>query len=305
MRRAAVAAFLATGVASAAEPVRRADFPCPGCITVMPSDASSARPVPLLVVLHGDEGSPTAALAPWLRPARDKGVALLAVRCPRAKGCARSWWQWNGDPEWLDAQAAALAEAYPVDRDRQYLSGWSGGASYLARASARLSTRWAAVSLAGGGMPPDDGACPVCPRPTYYLAGDGNPLFELTDRTRGALVACGVPVQWTLLPHRDHGGELTELARRSGDILGLLLEKRATCAASAPAASSSSAPEVAPEASSTAPAASAPATPIVPAIVTQSPRGCGCRAAASPPGAFAWLGLAFGLAIARRSRRNR
>ena len=308
MRRAALAAFFVTGLASATEPVRRADFPCPGCIAVIPAEATKSAPVPLLVVLHGDEGSPTVALGPWLRPAREKGMALLAVRCPVAKGCARSYWQWNGDPEFLDAQAEAMASEYPIDRDRQYLSGWSGGASYLARASARLSSRWAAISLAGGGMPPDDGACPVCPRPTYYLAGNRNPLFELTDRTRAALVACNVPVRWTLLPGSDHGAELADLSRpqRATEILDFLLTSRASCASAPPATSEPpKTPTPTPDQLPPTPVAEPPSAPETHAVPRQSPRACMCRAAGAPmssPMAVVALS-AVALALALRKRR--
>ena len=216
--------------AQADEPITRPDTPCAGCIAMIPAEAR-AHPVPLVVVLHGDEGSPSAALGPWRLAAREHGVALLAPRCPKARGCERSWWQWNGDPAFLDEQIDALAKDTAIDPERVYLAGWSGGASYLARSAARLSDRWSAVVLAGGGIPPDDG-CPRCPRPTYYLAGDRNPLFDLTDRTRAALVACGVPVRWERLPGRDHGGELAELSRpaRTTEILDYLLTHRATCA---------------------------------------------------------------------------
>ena len=75
---------------------------CAGCIASVPD---SPEPAPLLVTLHGDWGQMAPELyAAWERLAAPRGVALLSLACPTRLGCKASYWQWNGDPAWLDEQ---------------------------------------------------------------------------------------------------------------------------------------------------------------------------------------------------------
>src|SRR5262249_35410391 len=143
-------------------------------------------PMPLLVVLHGDEGSPDRLVSAWKAAAADAGVLLFAPKCPKDEGCTGSWWRWHGDPAWLEREVGALEASHRIDPRRRFLAGWSGGAPYLGLFASRWFPRFAALSLAGGGAPPSDPA--ICaPRacvPVHYLMGDRNPLFSLAASTR-------------------------------------------------------------------------------------------------------------------------
>ena len=204
-------------------PGDRRDLPCPGCVARIPRGAG---PHPLVVVLHGDRGSP-AELVRGLRAAADpRGFAVLALACPVALGCAaRSFWQWRGAPAWLAQQVDALAAALEpqgvrIDRSRVSLLGWSGGASYLTDIVAELPPGFAALGLVGGGMPAQHpGACAPCPQPVYFAVGDKNPLRSLAVAAQGELRACGHALTWRPIARADHAAERAALEQGLGAAL--------------------------------------------------------------------------------------
>lgn len=175
------------------------DVPCAGCV-VAGADATagaSGAALPLIVVLHGDEGSPKKVAALWGALA-ERGVCgaiggepgphacssdeqgtpaaqrfvMLAPRCPKVAvgsdpGCtAGSFWRWDGPPAWLFAQVAALAERVSLDRARIGLAGWSGGTTYIGMHAeswfvpdAATGLSFASILMVGGGMSQREGAC--------------------------------------------------------------------------------------------------------------------------------------------------
>jgi poly(3-hydroxybutyrate) depolymerase len=220
----AVSITPASSPAKAAPPIRLADVPCAGCRAVFPE---ANDPVPLLVVLHGDWGhSPSELLTTWERHALPRGVALLSLACPRDLGCNGSYWQWNGDPSWVNAQVDALAAKRPIDRAHVWLAGWSGGASYMGMRAQEFQRRFAALVYHGGGIPPSDVVCPPAPAPVLFLVGDKNPLHHLAVRLRGHHDTCNEDVSWRLVPGADHGGEWSALDAHGAAILAWLSTKR-------------------------------------------------------------------------------
>jgi predicted esterase len=268
-------------------------------------------PSPLLVLLHGDEGNPSVLLPRWSRAAKERGYAVLALRCPREEGCSHgSWWRWAGDPAWITRQIDAAAGLLAVDRSRVFLSGWSGGASYLGLVAPRLRGI-AGLNLNGGGLPPRSEGCPPCQPPVYFLAGNRNPLHALAVSARDAFLACGSEVEWALLPGKDHGGELAALdTRRTGQILAWL-EAHAACADSPPAPDASSVPS----ASAPEPMDLAPAKPLAPGAASAAPKREGHPPARVPGACGCWVGgerppgapvqLALGVAVLAALRRGR
>jgi predicted esterase len=213
---------------AAADPVPP---PCAGCRLSLPP-ATSTEPIPLLVVLHGDWGvGPAELLAAWAPHALPLGVGVLALACPRDRGCQGSFWRWNGDPSWIDDAVAAVAAKRPIDRSRVWLAGWSGGASYMGLRAPQLQKTFAALVYHGGGIPPSEGGCGVIdPKrpsaPVYFLVGDGNPLHGLAVSLRDRHRACGDDVTWRLVPRADHGGEWRALGTEGDAIVRWLLTKR-------------------------------------------------------------------------------
>jgi len=106
-------------------------------------------------------------------------------------------------------QLDAIEARYPVDRARVYLSGWSGGATYIGLFAPSFSPRFAAMNLSGGGVPPGNrSTCAACPTPVHYLMGDRNPLFSLAQGTRAYLEGCRHELTWDGLAGANHAAEL-------------------------------------------------------------------------------------------------
>lgn len=219
-----VACAVAWVVALASPAVARAAAPCAGCVL---EAGRGDDPVPLVVVLHGDREHAPAAAARWRAAIRARGWALLALECPRRLGCADSFWRWDGDPGWIEAQVDAAAARLAIDPARVYLVGWSGGASYLGAHAARWHDRFAAIVVHGGGMAPAEADCPARALPAYFLVGDHNPLHALARALRSYFDGCGGDVVWDLVAGADHDREAAALtAKKAASILDWLAAYR-------------------------------------------------------------------------------
>ena len=166
--------------------------------------AAHADDQPLLVVLHGDRESAATAAKRWRPAVKQRGWKLLSLQCPRSEHSKDSWWQWNGDPQWLRDQVAAVKG---VDPKRIYAAGWSGGATYLGMRAQAWSDTFAAIVIHGGGMAPADDACPKRTLPAYFLVGDKNPLHHLAVGLHELFVRCSSDVVWDLVKDGDHAKE--------------------------------------------------------------------------------------------------
>lgn len=167
---------------------------------------SSEKPLPLLVVLHGDREKAATAAKRW----KTKDFVVLSLQCPRDKGCKGSWWQWDGDPQWIRDQIAAVKAN--IDPARIYAAGWSGGATYLGMRSTAWSQTFAAIVIHGGGMRPSDDACG--PVPMYFLVGDKNPLHHLAVGLRQYAEGCNAETRWDLVRGAAHAGEARALTTK-------------------------------------------------------------------------------------------
>jgi hypothetical protein len=242
----------------------------------------------------------------WAPAAEARGFAVLAPMCPREAGCtSQSWWRWNGSPSWLLEQIGALSERRPLDPERMWIVGWSGGASYVGFRTQEFERSFAAIVVHGGGMPPVWGGCSSSPASVYFLVGDANPLHALAVRLRDYYADCHHDITWKLLHGSDHRGEWRALASHVDAILDWVATKRLVHSAVeaipvGPADAQPTAPV--PETATTA-SASSP-------IATGSPAShaacrCSIRGPTSPEhrDAAAWL-LVCGGAVAVRQRRS-
>lgn len=271
---------------------------------------SGAPNRPLIVVLHGDEGSPHKVMGLWRTAAKHHDVIVHAPRCPASAGCRGSWWRWNGDPAWLLARVDELTEAHAIDPDRRYLVGWSGGATYMGMRADRWFASFAAIALAGGGAPGT--RCAKRTGPTcggvYYLMGDRNPHFDLADATRRQLSECGHALHWDLQEGFGHKAEWHAFASKRDTIAEWLLA-RPRCSAPAPslASSAAQAPEPAPSLASSAQAAEPAPAPSShpPAVPPSDPPPASCTCALSPSSHGSWPLLVLTLLAAVRAARRR
>lgn len=209
-----VVALLAGAAASKATTIT--DFPCAGCVLSVPPNYNPATPVTLLVALHGDEGDPSYISSVWDPVGDQLGAIVLSPECPRALGCAGSWWGWlesgTYSDAWLGQQVDQVEAHYNIDRNREYLTGWSGGADFLGWYALAHADRFAAAAFVVGGVPYYQ-QCPAGPLPAYFLMGANDFRYASGQpgQVQGILVACGDPTQLTVLPGEDHSGTIAAL----------------------------------------------------------------------------------------------
>jgi predicted esterase len=197
----------------------RGDAPCKGCILEIPKDETKP---PLVVVLHGDREHAKNAAARWRAAVKAKHWALLALECPTSEGCKDSFWKWDGDPQWVLDQIAAVGKEHPIARI--YLVGWSGGATYLGWHPKAWEGVASAVVFHGGGSAPSDQNCVTLP--AYFLVGDKNPLHYLVKGLREYFDTCKQDVVWDLVKGGDHAREAKALTAKKARAILEWMEAR-------------------------------------------------------------------------------
>lgn len=199
--------------------------PCRGCTLEVPPDTT--EPVPLVVVLHGDNDNARERAAKWSAAIEARGWALLSLECPAELGCpGGSWYKWDHDPTWVHDQVREVIATYPIDTTRIYLAGWSGGATFIGQHLQAWPSLFAATVIHGGGVQPRSDACPDRPFPGYFLVGDANPAHGGMKRLRAYFERCEQDVRWDLLPDANHDREDAALTPEKADqILSWLAER--------------------------------------------------------------------------------
>ncbi len=170
----------------------------------------------LLVALHGDEGNPSYVSSVWDPVGDQLDAIVFSPECPQALGCAGSWWGWlesgTYNDAWLGQQVDQVEARYNIDRNREYLTGWSGGADFLGWYALAHADRFAAAAFVVGGVPYYQ-QCPAQPLPAYFLMGANDFRYASGQpaQVQGILNACGDPTQLTVLPGEDHSGTIAAL----------------------------------------------------------------------------------------------
>ena len=162
-------------------------------IVASSSVATSRKPVPLMIVLHGaggDENMFIDAYGAGITPTMAKASGVLVVSpATTAFGAA---------PENLDALLAQLRAEYNVDSSRVYVVGHSMGAGASARLAAQRPTVFAAaVCLAGGAVVKVDGAPPM-----LFVGAELDPLIPAKNVQ--AYATATPTATYRLLPHEGH-----------------------------------------------------------------------------------------------------
>lgn len=203
----------------------RYNWPCRGCIVAVPATYNPDIPTALLVALHGDEGISTIIAGAWAPVTEKANVILFAPQCPINKGChacvagdcSNSWWYWfqssrSYDDAWIGQQVSVIEARYDIDRAREYITGWSGGADYLGWYALTHSSRFAAANFVVGGVPYTS-SCPSRKLAAYFLLGsrDFRYLSGQPAEVARVLKGCGDPTRWLVLPGLDHDGTIAAL----------------------------------------------------------------------------------------------
>lgn len=191
------------------------NWPCPGCLVVLP--ARVPRGTPLLVALHGDEGDPALVASLWGPVTSARGVILFAPRCPTSSGCQASWWAWlqSGpayDDGWLGRQTQLVERRYRIDREREYIAAWSGGADFLGWYALRHADRFAGSAFVAGGVP-YTAACPQRRMAAIFLGSDADFRTESGQpaQVRATLARCGDATAALSLHGADHQATIMSL----------------------------------------------------------------------------------------------
>jgi predicted esterase len=171
-----------------------------------PSGYTDEKPWPLLVELHGDEGSPEISAIPMWLPVwkQDSSYLWVSPKAPYANGL---WYQdIDRHTVFMDHVIAKLAADYNVDIDRIWIMGGSGGACFLGGYAFQRQNIFAAVHYAqcacraGSDNPPT----PYCKIPARYVECPGDPYYEGTHAHYEKLKALGHEVEWVDAPCEGH-----------------------------------------------------------------------------------------------------
>ncbi len=167
---------------------------------------AAASDAPLLVLLHGSYSSGAGIVSSWVPVAEQEGIVLAG---PEARD--RVEWQLRADgPQFFRALIDNVASKHPIDRNRIYLFGSSGGAVYSLTLSMLESQLFAATAVHAGAWraPNEFRAVPHARRkiPIAIFVGDKDEYFPLfaVRKTQQSLEQGGHPVTVTVIAGRGH-----------------------------------------------------------------------------------------------------
>jgi poly(3-hydroxybutyrate) depolymerase len=174
---------------------------------------SAQNGAPVLVLLHGSGQPARSILRRWIATADQEGIVLLAPQSldPDA-------WHLVADGPGLFRDAIeSVAAAHPIDRQRVYLFGHSGGAVYALTLAMLESEYFAAAAVHAGSW--RDRAAFNSLRyakrkiPIAMFVGDIDEFFSVASvrRTEAALREAGHPVSVTVI--KSHGHAYSRVAR--------------------------------------------------------------------------------------------
>jgi predicted esterase len=143
--------------AEQARQAKLATLPPPKDVFELPAPDAAARPVPLIVALHGVGGNPEQFSAPLREWARQAGFALLAIGGSRAlsENGDRFAWTVPRDIDRVHRILADLLAKQPIDPARVYLVGFSQGGVMSYPIAFRDPSRFAGVISMSGSLQPE------------------------------------------------------------------------------------------------------------------------------------------------------
>lgn len=149
--------------------------------------------MPLLLALHGDEGEIDSIVIAWNEWvwSKKQSFILVAPRAPFPAGTnppydySHNWWKaQNENATWLDGFIKKILAEYNVDKDRFYVTGWSGGSCFLSNYGLQNQGLFAAMQLntCGCNDLSDNPPSPSCRIPVRFTIGSlehGLPIHEV------------------------------------------------------------------------------------------------------------------------------
>ena len=171
----------------------------------VPDKLSPAKPVPLLVVLHGSNRNGITLVEKWKDLASKEGFIVVG---PDASNLA-SWRTPEDGPDFLRDLIEALKAKYPINPRRVYLFGHSAGASFSLYMSLFESQYFAATAIHAGALPKQaysyiDDAKRKIPVAIWVGTVDESFPLAVVRATRDAMNERGFAVHLTEIPDHDH-----------------------------------------------------------------------------------------------------
>lgn len=192
-------------------------------VRLPPERDPAAGPVPLVVVLHGGGGSAENAERMTGFTATGARHGFIVVYPEGTGGIAGRLHTWNAghccgraleevvdDVGFLDAMLSDLAERYPIDPDRIYVTGMSNGAMMSHRVGIELADRIAAIAPVVGAVFGDE-ATPASPVSAFIING----ALDTSVPPAGGITG-GRPEQWDGTPMLPSTEQATFWARADG-----------------------------------------------------------------------------------------
>jgi poly(3-hydroxybutyrate) depolymerase len=167
----------------------------------------TAKPAPLLVLLHGSGGNGLFLLERWKDVATREDIILLA---PDSLHPDIGWDLHVDGPDFIRALVDAVATSHPVELRRLYVFGQSGGAVYTLTLAMLESEYFAAAALHAGAWrrPAEYRVMDYARRkiPVAMFVGDKDEYFSVgsAQSTERILTQRGIPAELHLLPGRVH-----------------------------------------------------------------------------------------------------
>ena len=171
-----------------------------------PEHGKKAKPMPLIVLMHGSGGDGLGQVEAWKSLAEANNVILIG---PNIRNSAADWDELYDHPEWIRGAIAEVGKKHPVDGRRMYLWGYSAGGMfsfYLAF----LESRYFAAAVVHGGVIENskyqmaDFAVRKVPFAYYIGTKDQWWTVNQTRASRDALTSRGFTVHYVELRGADH-----------------------------------------------------------------------------------------------------
>lgn len=165
----------------------------------------SARPLPLLLLLHGSGRNGQIMVEQWKPEADAQGIVLIA---PDSLD-PQQWTQQGDNPDFLRTVVDAARAKAAVDPRRVYVFGNSGGAVFALYLALEESEYFAGVAVHAGSLRGQEALfIPYATRktPIQIQVGVRDQFFSLSEvrTTRDRLREAGFDVVLVEIPNHDH-----------------------------------------------------------------------------------------------------
>jgi len=179
----------------------------------VPASYSPNTAIPLLLALHGDEGTPDYIYSAF-RGLQDSSAGAFILVTPKAPFGGGSWYQATSQhTDFINQVIDSQLKGYNIDQDRIWITGWSGGATFLGYYAIKRQDILAAVVYhmgggGGGSYSPPSGSCLI---PGRFVIGSADFLYSLAQSQYNTMKTKGHDVVWVELPGVGHSFQQSTL----------------------------------------------------------------------------------------------